>query len=561
MNTFCRISLRWLLVIVLALFASASAQDSSARLPVPDEAARKEALGLMREVFKDDLRSIKREDRQAVARKMLEQSSDSANAPAMRYVLLTESASHASAAGDADTALQAVGQLAAQFDADLTPMRINTLDALAKSVTTAESLMAVTEAYLSAADEGIEREDFRVAAKAANAAEGCAVKARDTGLAAKAKEKIAEVQKAVTAFAALSAARKKLQINPDDPQANLAVGRYECFTRNHWDTGLGMLAKSSDDTLKAQAQQELAKPTNPGDQARLGDGWMEWGDKEKSLAARSQAWERADSWYSRALTQLGGMEKSLLEKKIQTAKARRLKQQVASMKVGSVFGNYLGMKFAYIPAGQFIMGSRSAEPGRNDRETDHPVKITYPYLIGVTEVTQKQWHAVIGNQVSPYMQGDDLPMWISDFDNAMEFCRKLGEKEGLKYRLPTEAEWEYACRAGTQTAYNLGDGEKALAAAGWYLKNSEGKTHPVAKKMPNAFGLYDMHGNAWELCSDWFGDYPKDPVVDPKGPATGDKRVWRGGSYNCGPERCGSALGTPLPSGVNGCRIVLELPE
>ena len=113
----------------------------------------------------------------------------------------------------------------------------------------------------------------------------------------------------------------------------------------------------------------------------------------------------------------------------------------------------------------------------------------------------------------------------------MEFCRKLSEKEGLEYRLPTEAEWEYACRAGTTTVYSFGDDVSELARYGWFSSNSGRTTHPVGGKRPNAWGLYDMHGNVFEWCQDWYGDYPSGSVTDPTGPASGDSRVLRGGSF------------------------------
>ena len=128
----------------------------------------------------------------------------------------------------------------------------------------------------------------------------------------------------------------------------------------------------------------------------------------------------------------------------------------------------------------------------------------------------------------------------------MEFCRKLSElpeerKAERVYRLPTEAEWEYACRAGTTTKYSFGEDEKLLGDYGWFDGNSDEQTHPVGQKKPNAWGLYDMHGNAWEWCSDWLGEYPYGEVTNPKGPSSGSNRVIRGGCWYDPGRRCPSA--------------------
>jgi formylglycine-generating enzyme required for sulfatase activity len=195
--------------------------------------------------------------------------------------------------------------------------------------------------------------------------------------------------------------------------------------------------------------------------------------------------------------------------------------------------NSLGMKFVYIPSGNFIMGSPKSEEGRYNDEIKHKVTLTKGFYMQTTEVTQGQWQEVMGYNPSGFKNcGDNCPVENVSWDDAQEFIKKLNRKEkGAQYRLPTEAEWEYACRAGTETRYYTGDSEADLDRAGWYDDNSGGKTHPVGRKKPNGFGLYDMHGNVWEWCSDWYGDYPSGSVTDPQGPLSGDYRVLRGGSW------------------------------
>ena len=181
----------------------------------------------------------------------------------------------------------------------------------------------------------------------------------------------------------------------------------------------------------------------------------------------------------------------------------------------------------------------------SDEGGSHEVTLSRPFYMGVTEVTNGQWQRVMGSVPSKWKDAD-RPVETVSWEEAVAFCRKLSElpeerKAGRVYRLPTEAEWEYACRAGTDTKYSFGDAEGQLDAYGWYDKNSGGKTHPVGQKQPNAWGLHDMHGNVWEWCSDWYGEYPRGGVTDPQGWSGGSNRVNRGGSWNNTARNCRSA--------------------
>ena len=199
-----------------------------------------------------------------------------------------------------------------------------------------------------------------------------------------------------------------------------------------------------------------------------------------------------------------------------------------------VITNSIDMKFVLIPAGTFTMGSSLDEPGRNDDEKQHEVRISKPFYLQATEVSQGQWKKVMGDNPSKFKNcGDDCPVENVYWEDAQKFIRKLNQMESTnKFRLPTEAEWEYACRAGTETAYSFGDKMDKLGEYGWYLDNSERLTHPGGEKKPNAWGLYDMHGNVQEWCQDWYGDYSSNLVIDPKGPDKGYQRVLRGGSWS-----------------------------
>ena len=194
-------------------------------------------------------------------------------------------------------------------------------------------------------------------------------------------------------------------------------------------------------------------------------------------------------------------------------------------------GGGVEMEFVWIPPGTFMMGSPASEKGRGaDEGPVRKVTISKGFWMGKYEVTQEEWEAVMGNNPS-HFKGGRHPVETVSWNDATAFCRALSQKTGKAVRLPTEAEWEYACRAGTTTVYHSGDDEKDLAKAGWDKGNSGGRTHPVGKKEPNAWGLHDMHGNVWEWCADRDGKYPSGPVTDPTGANTGTCRVFRGGSW------------------------------
>jgi formylglycine-generating enzyme len=185
------------------------------------------------------------------------------------------------------------------------------------------------------------------------------------------------------------------------------------------------------------------------------------------------------------------------------------------------------MKFALIPPGTFMMGSPKDEAGRSNDETRHKVKLTRGFLIGIHPVTQACWRSIMRNNPSSF-KGNELPVERVSWGDCQEFLRKLSEREGHSYRLPTQAEWEFACRAGTTTPFCYG---KTITAELGNFEGGPGKTTPVGSYRPNAWGLFDMYGNVWEWCADWHAKYGKGNAVDPTGPESGSSRVLRGGSW------------------------------
>jgi formylglycine-generating enzyme required for sulfatase activity len=239
--------------------------------------------------------------------------------------------------------------------------------------------------------------------------------------------------------------------------------------------------------------------------------------------------------------------------------------------------NSIGMEMVLIKHGKFILRSQKTELGNGgkhieDESLQHEVRISRDFYMGQTEVTQGQWKAIMGTEPwkgkEHVKEGENYPASYVSWFQAGEFCKKLSkqeEKQGRKYRLPTEAEWEYACRAGSKTAYSFGESSKSLGNYAWFNGNSNGQTHPVGEKKANAWGLYDMHGNVWEWCSDWYGAYPNGAVSDPVGPRKGSFRVLRGGCWIVEAPFCQSALRRcNFPSGSGsyyGFRVALSSSE
>jgi formylglycine-generating enzyme required for sulfatase activity len=204
--------------------------------------------------------------------------------------------------------------------------------------------------------------------------------------------------------------------------------------------------------------------------------------------------------------------------------------------------------------------------GNRDEQPVHKVTITRPFYLGQCLVTQSQWKALMGNKPSTFRDPQN-PVDSVSWDGCQAFLGKLNERfrvSAKTFRLPTEAEWEYACRAGSTSIFYFGDDEHRLGEHAWFGDNADGKTHPVGQKKPNAWGLYDMYGSVWLWCADWYGAdyYRKSPASDPAGPAAGSERVMRGGSWYRGAVNCRSAdryHGVPgCPDYGGGLRVVLD---
>ncbi|MDG2221171.1 MAG: formylglycine-generating enzyme family protein, partial [Rubripirellula sp.] len=312
--------------------------------------------------------------------------------------------------------------------------------------------------------------------------------------------------------------------------------------------------RPSEGDVAEQADQEIAKPT---------------GELVDTETTTPPELEEAPSEMAVASSELPGATNatSPAVAPFDSASATKYQETWAQfLGVNVELGNSIGMKLRVIPPGDFMMGSGD----RNDAAyAVHQVTLTEPFMLGVHEVTQSEYEKVMDENPSNF-EGLRNPADNVSWGDANEFCRRLSllpsEKlAGRAYRLPTEAEWEYACRAGTTTRYSCGDNESLFFSYGWSKRNSGGKTHPVGSKLPNPFGLYDMQGNVWEWCQDWFGDYPGVAVTNPTGASSGLKRVFRGGSWFLDAKRCRSAYRAAHPPSHRdsdfGFRVVCTIAQ
>jgi uncharacterized protein (TIGR02996 family) len=291
----------------------------------------------------------------------------------------------------------------------------------------------------------------------------------------------------------------------------------------------------------------------------LADCLEEEGQTDRAELVRLREWLRHAA--------LDDPERPMRESRLQELLAAGVKPAVPMQRVEIAEG--IAMHLALIPPGSFWMGGTDAEHNRWTNEGPrHRVTLTRGFYLAIHHITIQQWHTVVEPGQSSHRP--DCPITSVNWNACMNFARALERRAGRRFRLPTEAEWEYACRAGTTTTYHSGSNEEALAHTAWYRGHSPDQPQPVGQKIPNAWGLYDMHGNAWEWCSDNMRTYTAEPVTDPVGGLRGTKtaeargyRTIRGGSilsvfWRCRAD-CRFAYNRLSPHGDLGCRLAMDL--
>ena len=537
--------------------------DEPVKIAVPQGDAVKAARAALHDTFKDEFARKSAEDKLAFSKDLLEVAATEKDA-VQKYALFVEAIGLATDAGNPDKAFAAVTELCAAFDAVSSKEKGIVLANFAKKASKPDDFKILVDRYPTVANEAMEDSDPVAASDLLKDCESIAIKAEDKGLSSILSDKAKEIAALAEKINKIKLSMDKLKESPDDQDANLAVGRYECLVRGDWKKGLPMLAKSSDETLKSAVKLEL-EAAEAEQMSKAADAWWTVADNEKAPAEKIVMKAHASDLYWKAIANLSGIARATAEKRIaqSTAEAKASGIKLRSRQGGEYLIVDLSsrkLRLTYsinppsdllttdtyktnklvmrrVPAGEFMMG---------DTNNSHKVELTKDFYIGVFEVTQEQWEKVMKANPSNFKDvGKDAPVEMVSWEDCQNFMRELNDKKSSAsaFRLPTEAEWEYACRGGKTSKGFKFSGSDTLDEVAWFKNNSGDKTHPVGKKKPNELGLYDMSGNVGEWCSDWFGDYPREPVKDPVGArSAGTNHTLRGGSWHVDAEYCSLAL-------------------
>jgi len=554
----------------ILLFAQAdplASDQAKARLPAPPQTKQQKVLDTLADIYNLHKERTD-EDKLKLVKEFLELVTETEK-PTDKFVLLRKAMELASDAGDAVLMCKLIDRIADDYQIDPITTKGKMLKAVAEKAKTSERVSSLAEASNTYIDQAIASQRFDYAEYIAALACRAAQRARAGDLHKQMLDRSREIQKLHAEHKKLEGALAAVRANPDDAEANLVVGRSYCFSHGNWKRGLPYLAKCSDAGLATLAQLERTAPAEPTNQVKLADGWWDLAEGKKGTEKRALL-SRAGFWYEKAGSgTLTGLTRLRIDKrleeiaKVAESSPAKAKQPERPKQLTIDLPGGVKMEFVLIPAGEFVMGSSEAErqraiakaKGHGDswavskiptEAPQHRVKISKSFYLGKYETTQAQWQAMMGNNPSSN-KGPMNPVERVSWDQVQTFLTKLNSafgKEGKQFGLPTEAQWEYACRAGSTAAYSFGDDPAHLGQHAWFKENSGGKTHPVGQRQPNPWGLHDMNGNVWEWCADLHGKdfYAQSPTDDPVGPRTGSGRVHRGGGFEAHLERCRSAF-------------------
>ena len=625
------------------------------RLPVPDDEAVAKSRKLLREIYGEEVTSATDDDQKiALAEKLLRMAGTSKQ-PADVWALLQAAKALAIDASDANLIHRVSTQIGRRFVADAYQEETEALLLLDEHRSLPEESAATARRLLALIPTALGRDDFERVQQLADAANRFATTSHSRDLAAASLQLLDELQTVRPGFLEAEEARRTLIEEPNDADANLKQGRFLCFVRGQWQAGLPMLAKGSDETLADLAKREANRQVDADEMLALGDAWWEYSDDLNEVLAK-QVRLHAAHWYQRGLPKFEGLQRAKVEKRIGETKSFTTplydstaavaaststplsaipsvteipppaspefpfsadEARSAQLEWAPLFGlddfcttSKTGIKLVVVPAGEFLRGTPSSEAGRKfDEGPQHIVRITKPMLVGVYEITQREYAKVMGYNPSRYSvhsvpgvtSTSDFPVENITWFDACEFCNQLSEAEGLPpyydirvtsrkgrnfmaadvsirggngYRLPTEAEWEYFARAGTTTPYPWGSVHNGVQGNQLgtmpYGTTRKGpalnRATSVGSYAPNAFGIYDLDGNVGEWCWDYYDpryymQFHGRTVVDPLGPdRNGTKRVIRSNSAQYEPVygRMGRRHGEEenLPTQWTGLRVV-----
>jgi formylglycine-generating enzyme required for sulfatase activity len=525
--------------------------------------------------------SSSKSDDVAFAAKLLKAAKDMPDSPAMQ-VLLYEKASQFGSAGpaDCDTALEALGLLekAVPDKKELWQQKKFAIVKLRYDKSYGAARKAAGPPYvemLEALADAKVAEGNGIAAKALYKRAVMVAKYIRSPRAVEILAKSKAASAAIAREAKLKSLQTKLTADPKDTTVRKELILFYVTALDNPAEAAKLLTDDLDEVTRTYVPLAAKSLDGLGEAIclELGDWYHQKLSKTASVVRKSVVLQRAQGYYQqfleshtkkdaqsyRAKAALEAIEKELA--KLGTAAIRISPPEGRTLILN--LGKGVTMKFVRIPAGKFIMGSPGSERGRKGTEgPQRQVTISKPFYIGVSEVTQAQYQSVMGKNPSKF-KGVRNPVDSVSWVDAVAFCTALSAKVGRAAGLPTEAQWEYACRAGTKTCFSFGAEIKGFDAHGWCKANSGGKSHPVGLKRPNRAGLYDMHGNLWEWCRDYHNAkfYAKAKNVDPENTAKARHRVARGGSWRDNPDwsrsaRRGEASSTQRHSTI-GFRVVI----
>ena len=572
------------------------------KYPIPSDEAQQAMLQQLEEAYK--ISAAQTAQQKLPLARDFEALADKPGAkPDERYVLCITASRLAGEAGDVREMLHALNGLRLDYQIEILVPKTQGLVAMADRATDAARIKSVINAASGTLQRSVVGNKYDLAENLLMALSRACQRPAGKEFRKTVRDRRTEIEWLKKQWLDVQQPAAQLKAAPDDAEANLAMGRWHCLVRGEWDQGLPFLAKGSDERLRQLAEQELKSAVaKPGDQVKLADAWWELAQRATGKT-RDGMLLRAGYWYAQIdLPAVSTLAAAKIEKRLEvTAKIEPSLFKMAA----EAITNSIGMQFTLIPAGEFAMGSspkevsdlvaltnaKVANPGTrawwmeriDGQQPQHHVRITRSFYLGVYHVTQADYQKVMGvnpSRFSPGGQAADrvagvdtsrFPVEMVSWTDAVEFCRRLSAMSAERgarrtYRLPTEAESEYACRGGTATRCYFGDDPALVGDFAWCAENAQRRPHPVGEKKPNPWGLYDMVGNVNQWCADWFNKdyYRHSPVSDPTGPPRADYRVTRGLSFADDALRMGAAAhlaDDPIAKGPTiGFRVVCVMP-
>ncbi len=595
-----------------------SPEPKFVRRAVPDRSEQEQVRRVLDETY--DTAAAQSPEARLNLAEQLASLAEKAEDPTERFVLLRRASELASEGNDPAKMLELVAQISDEFEVDRILAQAHMLDGFSKRAVSEEQIGALVEESAGVIDAALAAGRYEQADALSAAVYRTCQPAAGRAFRVDALNRRREVQEQRDRWNAFQASLETLKTKPDDEASHEIAARWYAFVQADWDRAMPHFAKGANAELRAVAQRELTRPPkDAGAQVDLADAW--WSLGEAADSQMKPHWmARAAHWYAQAQAEVGSpVIQAKIAKRLEECRAvvqpvasaaaeapppavapfesrqAGLHQQAWSkhLKTPVVQTNSLQMRFVLIPPGEFIMGSAAEEVAklavesrwsralgstsqRLQAETPpRKVRITRPFYLGAYPVTQAEYKQVMGDV--PYQLRIDptRPVGSVTWYDAVDFCKQLTalpaeQAAGRGYRLPTEAEWEYACRAGSTTWFSFGDDPTVFGMHGWWRGNTQHRPQPVARLKPNPWGLFDMHGNIGQWCSDYYtAGYPDTDEEDPRGPESGSLKAVRGGCYADNPRECRSAsrhFNSPNTQTYQvGFRVVLvpasELPE